>query len=168
MGLSTLFFAAKTFTSKSTSAQSALFKYITLSITACATLAYLVMALGRSDIVSGQPELTPRAFLWVRYADWAITTPLIIVDLALLVGVPYADIFFLIIADLLMIASGFAGATSMGHNAVWPLFCFSMLAFVPILYALTITFPKFAKAKSAATGALYQKLGGVTLLMWIG
>ena len=127
------------------------------------------MALGGSQITSGQqPTKSARSFLWVRYADWAITTPLILIDLAILVGAPFADIFYLVIADLLMIAAGFAGATSNGLNAVWPLFCFSMVAFTPVLHALIIDFPHYAKAKSAATGALYTKLQVVTLLMWIG
>ncbi len=70
MVASTLTFLAKTYTSKSTNASSKLYQYLTTSICAIASLAYLVMALGRSDILSGQPTHSsgPRAFLWVRYA----------------------------------------------------------------------------------------------------
>ena len=70
MVASTLTFLAKTYTSKSTSSSSKLFQYLTTSICAIASLAYLVMALGRSDITSGQElhSSGKRALLWVRYA----------------------------------------------------------------------------------------------------
>lgn len=60
-----------------------------------ASLAYLIMALGNSHI----SVANGRGFLWVRYADWAATTPLLLADLGLLVGASYADIAWIILAE---------------------------------------------------------------------
>jgi bacteriorhodopsin len=67
-----------------------------------------------------------------------------------------------------MVAAGFAGAVSYGTNAVWPLFCFSMAAFFPVMHSVIVTFPKYAASKSEASKALYKKLQMITVVMWMG
>ena len=63
------------------------------------------------------PPTAPRS-------DWAFTTPLLLLDLGLLAGATLPEIGFVVIMDLIMIATGFAGAVSSGHHATWPLFVF--------------------------------------------
>ena len=135
---------------------------ITTSVVLIASLAYLVMALGQSSfsVTNG------RQFLWVRYADWAATTPLLLLDLGLLAGASYVDISWVILCDLLMVAAGFAGAVSSGYNAAWPLFTFGMVTFLPVLYALGVTFPAAAKLKGPKTSALFQKLALLMAVTW--
>lgn len=96
------------------------FYHITTTVVMIAALAYLVMALGHSAISTS----TGRAFMWVRYADWAFTTPLLLIDLGLLAGVSLSETYYIVICDLLMIIAGFAAAVSTGANATWPLFIF--------------------------------------------
>jgi bacteriorhodopsin len=47
---------------------------------------------------------------WARYADWLFTTPLLLLDLALLADVDRPTIGALVGVDVLMIVTGFAGA----------------------------------------------------------
>ena len=50
---------------------------------------------------------------YVRFIEWFLTTPLILLNLALLAGLSWADVFSMVIADEMMIVSGFmAGVTS--------------------------------------------------------
>jgi bacteriorhodopsin len=45
-----------------------------------------------------------------RYVDWALTTPLLLLDLALLAGLPWIDVLALLVVDEAMILTGaFAG-----------------------------------------------------------
>lgn len=53
------------------------------------------------------------------YVDWAITTPLLILNLCLLSGTPCTDTIGLIIADITMILSGAFAALTEHHGWVY-------------------------------------------------
>lgn len=48
-------------------------------------------------------EVVFRQIYWARYIDWCITTPLILLDLTVLAGLPGAEILLLIFADVAMV-----------------------------------------------------------------
>jgi bacteriorhodopsin len=139
-----------------------LYNILTNLVVSCASLAYLVMALGGTAV----PTLNARAFLWVRYADWLVTTPLLLIDLGLLVGAPLLEIGWVVAMDVLMVVAGFAGAISTGTNAAWPLLAIGCLFFLPVLHALVASFAESAKAKGAKTFALYSKLAVLLGVTW--
>ena len=75
-------------------------------------LAYFVMAAGGGrtyTIVNvirhhkAPTELIFRPIFWARYIEWLITTPLILIDLTVLAGLPGAEILLAIYADVAMI-----------------------------------------------------------------
>jgi bacteriorhodopsin len=89
-----------------------LFHYITILITLTSCLEYFLMAAGAGwkfalvNIVhfdDGPKELVFRQIYWVRYVGWLITTPLILIDLTVLAGLPGAEILLAVYADLAMI-----------------------------------------------------------------
>jgi bacteriorhodopsin len=135
------------------------FYHITTTVVMIAALAYLVMALGNSAISTS----SGRDFLWVRYADWAFTTPLLLIDLGLLAGVSLSEIYFIVLCDILMVVAGFAGAVSAGANAAWPLFIFGCFAFLPILHFLIAKLP--ARAPKGAKSA-FRTLSWLTIVLW--
>lgn len=47
---------------------------------------------------------------YVRYIDWVVTTPALLLELALCSGLPLSDIITLIFFDLVMIITGLVGA----------------------------------------------------------
>jgi bacteriorhodopsin len=47
---------------------------------------------------------------YARYIDWAFTTPLLLLDLTLVAGLPAGEIAIAIIADIIMIVTGAIGA----------------------------------------------------------
>jgi bacteriorhodopsin len=70
--------------------------------------------------------------------------------------------------DLVMIASGFAGAVSSGLNATWPLFTFGCVALVPILYMLVTGFSGRAGQGAPGVKSAFNTLMGLTLFVWCG
>ena len=44
-----------------------------------------------------------RQIYWARYVDWSITTPLLLLDLTVLAGLPGMDILLAIFADVVMV-----------------------------------------------------------------
>jgi bacteriorhodopsin len=81
------------------------FYIVTVFITAIAFVNYLAMALGfgLTTVMVGGEELP---IYWARYTDWFFTTPLLLVDLALLAGATRNQIATLVGLDALMIATG--------------------------------------------------------------
>lgn len=106
-----------------------LFHYITSGITFVAAIAYFTMGanLGATPVAvefvrqgsnqgldgagfNADGTTGTRGFFYVRYIDWFITTPLLLLDLLLTAGVPFPSIAITILADEIMIVTGLVGA----------------------------------------------------------
>src|SRR5271163_1832983 len=90
-----------------------------------ATLSYYAMATGsgfslrhfryKENHNHGVPATyrhVHREVYWVRYVDWLLTTPLLLIDLGLLAGLNGASLFSVIVADITMILCGLFAALS--------------------------------------------------------
>ena len=93
------------------------FYIITIFIAAIAFVNYLAMALGfgLTTVEFGGQALD---IYWARYTDWFFTTPLLLLDLALLAGATRNQIATLVGLDALMIGTG-AIATLNNQGAVF-------------------------------------------------
>lgn len=159
MALSALVFAYYAYTA---GAKSRIFNYLSAAIVTIASLAYLVMALGNSQVSSANG----RDFLWARYADWLLTTPLLLLDLGLLSGAPLVEVTWAIFCDVIMVLAGYAAVVSKGEGANWPLFIFGMVVFAPILHSLFVTFKEAAHMKGIKTANLYSNLSWLMAVTW--
>lgn len=92
------------------------FYIVTIFITMIAFINYLAMALGFGavEIMVNGEALT---IYWARYTDWLFTTPLLLVDLALLAGATRNEILALVGLDAAMIGTG-AIATLVGDGVL--------------------------------------------------
>ena len=99
-----------------------------------AAIAYFSMGsnLGFTPIQVEFPRSNPkvrgqyREIFWVRYVDWFITTPLLLMDLLLTAGMPWPTILWVILVDEIMIVTGLVGAlVRSGYK--WGYFVFGML-----------------------------------------
>ncbi|MDQ2054934.1 bacteriorhodopsin [Halobellus sp. H-GB7] len=89
------------------------FYIVTIFITAIAFVNYLAMALGFGlTIVEVGGEELP--IYWARYTDWFFTTPLLLIDLGLLVGANRNELSSLVGLDMLMIGTGVVATLSAG------------------------------------------------------
>ena len=95
-----------------------IFHYITAAITMVAAIAYFTMGshLGWTAIdvefVRSDPEVrgVNREIYYVRYIDWVITTPLLLLDLLLTAAMPTPTLLWVILIDEIMIITGLIGA----------------------------------------------------------
>merc|ERR1712093_351956 len=60
-----------------------------------------------------------RQVFWARYVDWALTTPLLLLDLAFLAGMNGANITVTIVADLIMVLLGLFAAFGRTDGQKW-------------------------------------------------
>jgi bacteriorhodopsin len=88
-----------------------------------------------------------------RYADWTITTPLMLAAILYANRVPWGTIGALVLADVAMVYFGYKGAVEKDHSLKRRDFFLGCVAFVPIVYYLL-------KSKQKKT-AVY-----LTLIVW--
>ncbi|KAL8790317.1 MAG: hypothetical protein Q9213_000669 [Squamulea squamosa] len=154
-----------------------IFHYITAAITLVAAIAYFTMAadLGQTPItvqfkrnnpkVSGTPTNQDREIFYVRYIDWTITTPLLLLDLLLTAGLPWPTILYTILLDEVMIVTGLVGAL-VQSSYKWGYFAFGMAAFLYVAWTVTWTARKHAISLGTDVSRTYMICGVWTIFLW--
>jgi bacteriorhodopsin len=103
---------------------------------------------------------------WARYADWLFTTPLLLLDIALLAGADWRDIGALIGLDAFMIVTGL-GATLMkipvARYAFWTI---STIAMIILLYFLVVTVGAAARETSEEAQSTFRVLRNLIVIAW--
>jgi len=150
------------------------FHYITAGITMVAAIAYFSMAsnLGFTPIavefhrsahtVSG----AYREIFYVRYIDWFITTPLLLMDLLLTAGMPWPTLLWVVLVDEVMIVSGLVGALVVSDYK-WGYFTFGCAALFYIVYQLVWEARRHANALGQDVGRVFLMCGSLTTVLWI-
>jgi len=167
MTVSTLGFLGMSFSRHRTQR---LFHYITATITLVAAIAYFSMGagLGQTPIVAeftGRWGAGTREIFYVRYIDWFVTTPLLLLDLLLTAGLPWPTIMTVILMDEVMIVTGLVGAlTSSSYK--WGYYTFGCVALLYVLYHLLITARKHALALGPNVSRTYNMCGVLTIFLW--
>ncbi len=139
---------------------------ITILVPGIASAAYLSMffGIGLTEVdVVGRGTLD---IYYARYADWLFTTPLLLLDLALLAKVDRVTIGTLIGVDALMIVTGLVGALSHTMIARYAFWLISTIAMIFVLYYLATSLRSAAKARSADVEGTFNTLTALTLVLW--
>ena len=117
----------------------------------------------------GQPdteEIIFREVYWARYVDWSVTTPLLLLDLALLAGLSGANILVAIVADLIMILTGLFAAFGEDSSRKWGWYTFACLAYLVIVYQLAFNGRTAVAGKDNKTQAFFGAIAGFTFVLW--
>ena len=142
------------------------FFIITIFISAIAAVSYfsMYMGFGLIEVNVGGEVLD---IYWARYADWLFTTPLLLLDLALLAGASRNTIATLVGLDVAMIITGLVGALATEGAAFriawWGISCGF---FVALLYILVSTLSQNAAQKSGDVAALFSTLRNLVIVLW--
>ncbi|KAE8214152.1 hypothetical protein CF327_g2406 [Tilletia walkeri] len=154
------------------------FHYLTIGILTTASVAYFAMASnlgetpvqveflreGASIAAQNGGRLT-RGIWYARYIDWTITTPLLLLEILLVSGVPTSTILLTIFMDIVMIVTGLIGAL-VPSTYKWGFFsigCVAMLFVFWILYGPAHT---SAKSISADNGRVYFNGAIALCFLW--
>jgi bacteriorhodopsin len=175
MLLSTIIFAAMAYR---VPVQKRLFHILTTLITAFATLSYFAMATGsgnsfthvvvRHSHKNGHNTIREifRQVFYARYIDWSLTTPLLLLDLAILAGVSGANILVAIVADVIMILTGLFAAYGKEGGQKWAWYAMACVAFLVIIYVLGVAGRRNAAARDSKVLSFFSSIGLFTLLVW--
>lgn len=170
MGASTLIVMAWSFAKPKTHR---LFHYLSALLLITATIAYYSMGsnLGQVPIPveftrGGKVAAAgTREIFYVRYIDWFVTTPLLLLDLLLTAALPWPTILVTIMANEVMIVCGLVGAlTRTGYK--WGYFAFGCAAFLFVVYTLVIDGRSHARALGGSISRTYNICGVLTIFVW--
>ncbi|CAN5249614.1 MAG: bacteriorhodopsin [Actinomycetota bacterium] len=146
------------------------FFVITASITLIAFISYLVMTTGQGSTILTTADGETREFYWARYIDWLLTTPLLLLDLALLAlirpGQSAGLISGIIGLDVLMILTGLGAGFSTNAFLQVVLFLISTAALVAVLYLVVTRLLQAARGRSPAVARVFNTLAGLTVVLW--
>ena len=141
------------------------FFYASAFIPLVAATLYFAMASGYGTIVQAG-----HTFYFARYIDWLITTPLLLLDLALVALPRYpgrsALLAILMGTDAYMIATGFV-ASYIRSNYRWAWFGFSCVAFLGILYIIGTRLLAGARQRDPQVTRLFTTLAGTLVVLWV-
>lgn len=137
------------------------FFLMAMSVTVIAATAYLTMALGMGRVTIRGDEV-----LVARYADWMLTTPLLLALLGMVANASRSTIATLIGLDVYMIATGFLAvlAEPLWQTLVW--WGVSTLAFIVLLYILIRVLSKGAGEQPEGVVNVYRRLRNLTVVLW--
>jgi len=135
--------------------------YLTLAgVTGIAALAYLAMGLGVGVVSTPGGDLEI-----VRYVDWLLTTPLLLLYLGLLARPSRGVLVGLIGVDVVIIGAGIAASATTGTIS-WALFGVGGVAYVALVYGLLVTLPQSASAAGDRVRAVFGTLRNITVVLW--
>ena len=133
--------------------------YATLAlISGIAAVAYVLMALEVGAVSVGD-----RIVYVPRYIDWLLTTPLLLLYLAMLVDADRRLIGQTIAVNVVVILGGL-GAALLSGVARFALFAVGGLAFVVLAYLLVG--PLTERSRGQATESLFRGLRNLTVILW--
>ncbi|ORY05474.1 hypothetical protein BCR34DRAFT_519532 [Clohesyomyces aquaticus] len=150
------------------------FHYITAAVVFVAAIAYFSMGsnLGFTPIqveyLRSDPKVHGefREIFWVRYIDWFITTPLLLMDLMLTAGMPWPTILWVLLVDEIMIVTGLVGALIKSQYK-WAYFAFGCLALAYIVYQLAFEARRHTKPLGADVSRVFFMCGTLTTVLWV-
>ncbi|CRG83489.1 Opsin-1 [Talaromyces islandicus] len=154
--------------------QNRLFHTITALITTISFLSYFAMATGDGVVYKHSVAHLPhehvpdthqevlRQIFWVRYVNWLISTPLLLINIALLGNMNGANLLVAIAADVVMFVAGLA-ATFARHEQRWVWFTIVCISFLTIGYQIGVNGSRSVVRRSQEHRALFGTYVGATL-----
>lgn len=153
------------------------FHTLSALITTISFFTYLALATGQG-IAWKQAHITERhkhvpdteddyfrQILWLRYINWALATPLLLTNFALVSGLPGANLVAAIAGSWGMLAAGVLGSFA-GHTpARWAWLTLSCISYLVMLYHGVFHAQCAAQNQNAQTKRFFSALSGSAFFM---
>jgi sensory rhodopsin len=125
---------------------------------------YLAMAIATSGLVPLPvgDELVVNAF---RHLDWAVSTPIITYYLAMLANARTSVRVGAVVANVLMIASGYV-ATAVPGLLTWVFFGFSSICFLALMYVFVQMLGRAIDENPRSSRSVFLSLRDLTVAIW--
>lgn len=142
------------------------FAYFSMASDLGSTPVYVEFVRYRGNLFTNE-AINPytRSIWYVRYIDWVITTPLLLLELLLATGLPTGDIVLIIFFDLIMIIGGLVGSL-VPTSYKWGYFTGACVAEIFITYQLIFPARKSAKGLGTQAYKAYTTSALILSVLW--
>lgn len=106
-----------------------------------------------------------RQMFYVRYIDWFLTTPLLLMDLLLTCALPWPTIFYVIFMNWIMIVTGLVAALVQTRYK-WGFYTFGCAAFFVVVYTIVFEGRAYARSLGVDVNRVYTICGVWTIGLW--
>lgn len=107
-----------------------------------------------------------RDVLWLRYVNWAISTPLLLINLALVSGLPGAHLAPAILSHWVMLAAGLLG-TYDGHTRTrWVWLTISCLSYLSTLHHAGFHAHRASSSQEAQVKRFFGAISGLVFVVF--
>lgn len=93
-------------------------------------------------------------------------TPLLLLDITLLAGLPVGEIIIVIIADIMMVVTGLIAGLHPSLKYRWGFYGISCLAMLFVFYVLVTSARSYAFLRSPKVGNLFNQVSLALLVVW--
>ncbi|CDM38139.1 hypothetical protein DTO013E5_8750 [Penicillium roqueforti] len=154
-----------------------IFHILTSLITTISFVIYLALSTGQGiitkhDRVHESHKHVPdthtdyaRQILWLRFVNWAITTPLLFINLALLSGLPGANLLIAIVAHLIMLTTAVFGIFSGHGRERWVWLTLTCISYLVVIHHIGFHAQRAAKSKDIQTRRFFGSVSGSAIAM---
>lgn len=101
----------------------------------------------------------------LRYVNWMITSPILLINLGLLSGLPGAHLLIAVAASIFMFATGLLGTFATHGARSWVWFTLSCISYIVVVYQTGVNGQKAAANRDAQTRRFFGSLAMVGLLV---
>jgi len=132
-----------------------------VGITGLAALMYVFMiaGIGRLTVDGATVQIA-------QYGQWILATPLIVIYLGLLAGLSRRYIATLVVLDVIVMGTGLVASVSADTTITWVFFAIGSVAYIPLIYGLTIGLTDAVAARPSPVIGLFRKLRNLTIIIW--
>jgi len=135
---------------------------LVVAVPGIAAVAYGLMALG----IGGLTTTRETTVFVPRYVDWAVTTPIHVAFIGLLVGASTGLLARVATLQALTIVLGFVGAT-LAAPLNWVFYLMGTVTFSGVVYYFYRDFEALADEQSDGIAGLFRKLRSFVVVLWL-
>lgn len=115
---------------------------------------------------SGMISGNMRQIFYVRYIEWVITLPLLLLSLFLTAGLPTLTIIYTLLLNEVMVVCFLVGAL-VHSDYKWGYFVFALTAFAFVVYNVFFEGRAYARSRGNDISRTYMMSSGWLMLMWM-
>ncbi|KAM0551852.1 hypothetical protein ACHAPJ_008188 [Fusarium lateritium] len=159
--------------------QRRVFYFLTTLTTLISALAYFAMASGQTSYfnctsVRDHHKHIPdthhdvcRQVFWARYVDWAISTPILVLELSLLAGIDGAHTIFAIVANVIFVLAGAFSAVGHANTAQkWGWYAISIIGYLFTIWHVAVHGSRTSRARGTKIARLFGSISVAALILW--
>ena len=157
--------------------QRRLFHVLTSLVTTISFLTYFAMALGGGvtylhGMVRRHHKDAPdtvenifRQLHWIRWLNWGLTFPLILINLVLVSGLNGASMLVAIAANLTMLVAGLASTFFEPSGPKWAWYTIACLGYLTVAYQIGFRGHQATRSKEERVKTFYSGIAGTWLVV---